>query len=349
MNITTSSWRYDNSGVDQGAPWRATGFNDATWSSGFGMFGFETTPQEYPYPFQTTIPAPDQANGHNTVYYRAHFQWDGSLTDFSLISTNYVDDGAVYYLNGVEVSRLRIAAGTVVYATLAANQPTEGQTEVLTFSTNNLVIGDNVMAVEVHQSSTTSSDDVFGMSLAAVHFTTNIVTQTFGVPLVLNEIMARNQTLTNYAGHTADYIEIYNPSTNAVDLSDLSLSNDPNQPRKFVFPANTSIAASGYFVVYCDDTSPVSSTNTGFGLGAKGDSVFFFHRPSAGGALLDGVSFGLQAADYSIGRSPDGVGNWALTTPTPGLPNNAAGLGGVASLKVNEWMADPSNGSDWFE
>jgi len=64
------------------------------------MFGFETTPQEYPYPFQTTIPAPNQANGHNTVYYRTHFQWNSSLTNFSLVSTNYVDDGAVYYLNG---------------------------------------------------------------------------------------------------------------------------------------------------------------------------------------------------------------------------------------------------------
>jgi len=60
------------------------------------MFGFETTPQIYPYPFQTTIPAPNQANGHNTVYYRAHFQWTGGLTDFSLVSTNYVDDGALY-------------------------------------------------------------------------------------------------------------------------------------------------------------------------------------------------------------------------------------------------------------
>ncbi|HXT41885.1 MAG TPA: lamin tail domain-containing protein [Candidatus Angelobacter sp.] len=352
LGVTTSSWHYNNGGVDLGTTWRAVSYNDAAWSSGFGMLGFEATPQEYPYPFQTTIPAPDQVNGHNTVYYRTHFQWDGSLTDFSLISTNYVDDGAVYYLNGAEVARLRIAAGAVTFATLASNA-SEPAMDVITFPTNGLVVGDNVMAVEVHQVSCcgagTSSDDVFGMSLAAVHFTTNIVTQTFGVPLVLNEIMARNRSVTNYAGHTADYIEIYNPSTNAVDLSDLSLSNDPNQPRKFVFPASTSIAASGYYLVYCDDASPVTATNTGFALGAKGDSVFFFHRPSAGGALLDGVTFGLQTADYSIGRSPDGVGNWTLTTPTPGLPNNAAGLGSVAALKVNEWMADPASGSDWFE
>src|SRR5256885_17179783 len=102
----------------------------------------------------------------------------------------------------------------------------------------------------------------------------------------------------------------------------------------------TSIAASGYLLVYCDAGSPVSGTNTGFGLGEKGDAVFLFHRPSAGGALLDGVRFGLQAADFSIGRAPNGTGNWTLTVPTPGAPNNAAGLGGFAALKINEWMAE---------
>ncbi|PYK98315.1 MAG: hypothetical protein DME19_13015 [Verrucomicrobia bacterium] len=34
---------------------------------------------------------------------------------------------------------------------------------------------------------------------------------------------------------------------------------------------------------------------------------------------------------------------------TPGALNSAAGLGTVANLSVNEWMADPANGSDWFE
>jgi len=275
------------------------------------------------------------------------------MSGFQLVATNYIDDGAVYYLNGIEVGRLRITANPVVYSTLAANQPAEGQTEVLTFSTNSLVAGDNVMAVEVHQSSCcgsgTSSDDVFGMSLAAVVYATNVITQTFGVPIVLNEVLANNQTFTNLNGHTADFVEIYNPSTNALDLSDLSLSDDPNAPRKWVFPANSAIPASGYLLVYCDAASPISSTNTGFGLGEKGDAVLLFHRPSAGGALLDGVRFGLQAADFSVGRVPNGAGNWTLTVPTPGAPNNAAGLGGFAALKINEWMADPANGSDWFE
>src|SRR5207247_3765167 len=118
----------------------------------------------------------------------------------------------------------------------------------------------------------------------------------------------------------------------------LSLSDDSNAPRKWVFPSNTTIAASGYLLLYCDAGSPVSGTNTGFGLGEKGDAVLLFHRPSAGGALLDGVRFGLQAADYSIGRVPNGAGNWTLTVPTPGaLTTRPAWADLARSKSTNGW------------
>jgi hypothetical protein len=272
------------------------------------------------------------------------------LTGFQLVATNYLDDAAVFYLNDIEVGRLRITTNPVLFSTVATSQPNpEGRADVLTFATNTLILGDNVMAVEVHQANNTSSDDVFGMSLGAVVYATNVITQTFGLPLVLNEVLADNRTLTNFAGHTADYVEIYNPSTNPVDLSDLSLSNDPNQPRKWVFPTNTAIPPLGYMLVYGDPDSPVSSANMAFGLGAKGDAVFLFHRPSAGGSLIDGIRFGLQTPDFSIGRLPEGTGNWTLTRPTPAAPNSAAGLASFAALRINEWMADPASGDDWFE
>jgi len=67
FGVTDKLWRYDNSGNDLGTTWRAPVYNDSSWQAGFGMFGFETTPAEYPYPFQTTIPAPNQAGGQWTV------------------------------------------------------------------------------------------------------------------------------------------------------------------------------------------------------------------------------------------------------------------------------------------
>jgi hypothetical protein len=346
----TNSWKWDNSGgTNLGTSWLQTGFNDSTWSSGLPLFGFETTPAEYPYPFLTTIPAPDQAGGHITTYYRTHFQWNGSLTNVNLMSTNYIDDGVVYYLNGARAGSLRMPL-TVTYSTLATQQLSEGVSEILTLAATNLVVGDNVMAVELHQNSTGSSDDVFGMLLSAVQFTTNIITMTtVGVPVALNEILASNHSFTNASGATPDWIELYNTSTNSVNLAGLSLSDDPNAPRKFVFAPGTTIPASGFLVMYCDNNSPSSSNNTGFNLSASGATIFLFNSVTNGGGLIDSVSFGLQAADFSIGRSPNGSGTWGLNTPTPGAPNSTAALGSVASLSVNEWMADPASGSDWFE
>ena len=88
-----------------------------------------------------------------------------SLTNFTLVSTNYVDDGAVYYLNGVKAGALRMT-GTVSYTTTAGNQPAEGAPEILYF-TNSPVVGDNVVAVEVHQSAANSDDMAFGLELNA--------------------------------------------------------------------------------------------------------------------------------------------------------------------------------------
>ena len=348
LGVTTSTWRYNDTGVDLGTAWRATSFADSGWSAGAGLFGSETTPATYPYPFNTTILAPN-AGGHITVYCRAHFNWNGGMTNFQLIATNYVDDGAVYYLNGTEVGRLRITANPVLYTSTASDQGNEGVAEILTFATNTLVVGDNVMAVEVHQGNATSSDDVFGMSLSAVRRATNIVIQNFAIPVVLNEVLASNCSLTNHAGHTADFVEFYNPSTNAVDLSGLSLSNDPNTPRKWIFATNATIPALGFKVIYLDDGTAASETNAGFALSAGGDVLYFFHNAVGGYSLLDAVRFGLQTSDYSIGRLPNGAGNWSLNAPSPGAANFAATLGSLSALRVNEWMADASSGSDWFE
>src|SRR5207247_1880426 len=72
--------------------------------------------------------------------------------------------------------------------------------------------------------------------------------------------------------------------------------------------------------------------------------------PANGGALLSVITYGLQIPNLSIGRVPDGSLNWVLTSPTPGGANVAIpNLGDSGTLRVNEWMADPSSGPDWFE
>ncbi|HRZ94802.1 MAG TPA: lamin tail domain-containing protein, partial [Candidatus Paceibacterota bacterium] len=64
--------------------------------------------------------------------------------------------------------------------------------------------------------------------------------------------------------------------------------------------------------------------------------------------LLDAVRFGLQIPNQSIGISPES-GLWALTDPTPGTANRTAFLGDPSRIRINEWMAHPAGGNDWFE
>src|SRR6185436_6540389 len=137
--------------------------------------------------------------------------------------------------------------------------------------------------------------------------------------------------------------------TNTVDMADMSLTDAVATPRRWAFPVGSIAPAQGFLKVRMNGDAPASSTNTGFGLKANGGSLFLFNRPADGGALASAVNYGLQAPNWSIGRVPNGGSNWVLTLPTLGLANIAANLGDQQALKINEWMAAPASGEDWFE
>ena len=92
-----------------------------------------------------------------------------------------------------------------------------------------------------------------------------------------------------------------------------------------------------------------SGLHLGFGLSRDGESLSLLDRPANGGGLIDSVSFGLQIPDLSIGRDSDG--QWTLTTPTLGGPNQPVALGDPHGLRINEWLAsaDVSVNNDFIE
>ncbi|MBI3416366.1 MAG: lamin tail domain-containing protein [Verrucomicrobia bacterium] len=167
----------------------------------------------------------------------------------------------------------------------------------------------------------------------------------------LNEVLARNESLPDPAtGRVIDWIEFYNPNDTVFDFSGMSLSVDKPSPGEWLFPAGTKLVARGYLVIRCDSLSPISfepgaDLNCGRSLAGESGGVFLFN---AAGQLVDSVEYGFQIVDQSIGR--DG-GDWnLLTTPTPGTKNSAAAaLGASANLRLNEWLANPASGDDWFE
>ncbi len=114
-----------------------------------------------------------------------------------------------------------------------------------------------------------------------------------------------------------DFIELYNYSPAAVDLSDCSLSDD-RDAAKYLIPAGTMIAAGARLAL--------TQTQLGFGMKAGGDTVYF-RAPGSGavpGRLLDAVRFGSQRPGTSFGRFPDGAAEFSvLDGASPGLSNHA--------------------------
>ncbi len=171
--LSGASWEVNASGTDLGTNWLDSAYVDSGsgWSTGDGLFGYTTSPGSYP-----TIQTP-LSSGPNTYYFRTHFEWANDPANVAFIVTNYLSDGAVYYLNGSEVRRVRMPAGAIAYSTAAAatNSPV-GHPDVFSVDGGALLGGDNIMEVETHQAADSSADMVFGLSLlAAVHYPVLVV------------------------------------------------------------------------------------------------------------------------------------------------------------------------------
>jgi hypothetical protein len=171
--LSDSPWQVNASGTDLSTNWLDQAYDDSGtgWATGDGIFGYTTSPGSYP-PIQTPL-----SSGPTTYYFRTHFQWTNDPANVAFIVTNYLSDGAVYYLNGSEVRRVRMPAGAIAYSTAAAatNSPV-GHPDVFSVDGGALQDGDNIMEVETHQAADSSADMVFGLSLlAAVHYPVLVV------------------------------------------------------------------------------------------------------------------------------------------------------------------------------
>ena len=156
-----AAWRYFDRATDLGTAWRSNTFSDAAWSSGPAPLGFGDLNGLLP---ATTI----ASNRQWTAYFRRVF-YVPDVSVFTALNARMLrDDGAVVYLNGAEVWRDNMPAGTVAYAT-PASADLDGTNEAVwvtkALSPANLVSGTNLLAAEVHQRSTSSPDLGFAFEL----------------------------------------------------------------------------------------------------------------------------------------------------------------------------------------
>lgn len=170
-----ADWRYFDRGSEPVAAgqltWRDPGYPDATWAHGPAILGF---PSAGANPVAT--PTRRRVGGSRsaqviTTYFRHTFTLGSTEEVETLVLDILRDDGAVVYLNGVEVPEWRenMPPGTAVYGTFAVSGA--GDPEQSTYFTRSanvahlLRVGTNTVAVEVHQSNATSSDLYFDLAL----------------------------------------------------------------------------------------------------------------------------------------------------------------------------------------
>ncbi|HWB07289.1 MAG TPA: LamG-like jellyroll fold domain-containing protein [Verrucomicrobiales bacterium] len=262
-----------------------------------------------PSPRNTTL-----ATGPSTHYFRTTFNFTGNPAATELFVNLACDDGAVVYLNGSEIRRDNMPAGIPSYATPAASERAGiALSGPVAVPAGALHAGENVIAVEVHQSSGGNSDVFMGLELTARE------TLVPAIP----------------AGESKNtWIELHNKTGSPVDLTGWRLDGGADFP----FAASTSIPANGFLVI-ANEPALFAAAHPGVlaagplasNLSRSGERIIL---RDAAGNIADSVSY------HDGGRWPedaDGFGS-SLELRDPRSDNAAA----------ESWAAsDQSAGAAW--
>ena len=166
---------------------------------------------------------------------------------------------------------------------------------------------------------------------------------------VINEFMAQNNSdaplgpgeWLDEDNESSDWIEIYNPTNQPVNLEGWHLTDDSDDLTKWSFPEGVTLRAGAFMVVFAsgkDRVQAVTALHTNFKLRAQGEYLAL--------VLPDGLTvaheyapvFAQQLANVSYGLTGE-VKNLVpeyFTTPTPLGPNQGGTYGQVASVQFNQ-------------
>ncbi len=272
---TGSIWKYHDQGSNLGTAWRSSSYNDSAWASGPSQLGYGDGDEATVVSFGSNSSAK-----HPTTYFRKTFNVTADNYTGATLQVKR-DDGIVVYLNGVEIGRSNIN-GTPSFNSFASTYATDdgnGWHDIV-FDPGLLNAGNNTLAIEVHQSSGSSSDLSFDARLilaaqsssslpVTLNETTEIKSRSIdsgtwsalqAATFVVEAIPASPENLKvteiNYnpaAG--AEFIELWNsttgPNTATIDLAGVQLTDGPSSP--FVIAEGTILRSGEYGVLVSDE------------------------------------------------------------------------------------------------
>lgn len=234
-----------------------------------------------------------------TITFRTTFAFDADPTSATLTLVCVIDDGAVVYLNGVEVLREDMPGGSINASTLAVPPVGDSSELYADLPAETLVRGLNVLAVEVHQALPDDIDMTFGCALTA-----QISPDTAGRTVVLNEVAA--------ATASPFWVELVDLSPSVQDTSGLVLASSSGG--ELVLPAGE-IGPGDFLAV-----------DIGFPIEA-GDVLFLYSADRS--ALLDA----LRVQEGVRARADEG-GPWR--TPRDATPGASNVIDTTEDVVINE-------------
>ena len=340
------TWKY----YDKGTPasnWYSECFNDSGWSSGQAPLGYKMTG------VKTTVSYGSDANRKNpATYFRKTINLDAMPTRSDAFLLNYqVDDGFVVYVNGKEAGRYNMPNGTINFNTFSASYAEDTPlTGTLELSSSLFKSGSNTIAVEIHNNSYTSSDQYWAAELlTSVGSSSNEVVSTDPVinltaesgkqslvacftslsneeqaaqgitPIRINEVSAANGIYVNEYFKRNDWVELYNTTSQPIDVEGMYLSDKESKPKKYQITkggthAETVIPANGFLIVWCDKLEPKSLLHADFKLAAEGGVVMI---TAADESWSDILTYPEHLEDQTVGRYPDGAPDvFVMNIPT---------------------------------
>jgi len=291
-----TTWRYNEAGDDLGTKWAETAHPiGGNWESGQGVLASESGLAEV---INTTLEFPGfQFPYRVTYYFEKEFDLsaDQARNLQSLPIRHLIDDGAVFYLNGIEVLRTNLPAGVITAATRAPANIEAELSDSIPLPPGAAVAGTNRLSVEVHETTGTSSDIVFGAELDMVVKDA----APDSIPrIAINEIPP--------ATETEFWIELVNSGDADVEVGGMILSIGGDSAREFSLPAQT-LAVGGLLLL--DETA------LGF-RSADNENVFLYDSTKS--LVLDGQ----KQTGRLRGRALEKDGAWLYpANATPGEQN----------------------------
>jgi hypothetical protein len=266
-------WRYLDDGSDQGTAWRAPAFDDSGWASGPAQLGYGDGDEA------TVIASGPAGNHFITSYFRHEFTVASPGAYVTGLVRLVRDDGALVWLNGVEIARSNLPAGPIAWNThapIAVGGAEESAFFSYSFSPALLASGANVLAVEVHQQSGTSSDVSFDLELAAsaVPFVVRgpylqRVTPTSAVVRWRTDVPSSSRVLFGPApGMLGSSIEDPTPTTE----HELELAGLAPDTRVYYAIGTQSAVLAGDDAEHWLETAPLPGSSAGFRVWVLGDS-----------------------------------------------------------------------------